>query len=53
MRWRYLYPQVAFPYQELIDENARRTTSDPEYELADTGVLDAGFGSLTMDFSYS
>src|SRR6202163_624504 len=51
MRWRYLYPQHAFPYQELIDENARRTTSDPEYELADTGVLDAGFWDITVDYA--
>ncbi|MEA2638142.1 MAG: hypothetical protein QOE18_1199, partial [Chloroflexota bacterium] len=51
MRWRYLYPQVAFPYQDLIDENARRTTSDPEYELADTGVLDAGFWDITVDYA--
>jgi hypothetical protein len=51
MRWRYLYPQRAFPYQELIDENARRTTSDPEYELADTGVFDAGFWDITVDYA--
>jgi hypothetical protein len=51
MRWRYLYPQVAFPYQVLVDENARRTTSDPEYELADTGVLDAGFWDITVDYA--
>ena len=24
LRWRYHYPQAAFPYQELIDENGRR-----------------------------
>jgi len=36
MRWRYLYPQVAFPYDDLISENARRSQLDPEYELADT-----------------
>jgi hypothetical protein len=40
MRWRYAYPQQAFPYDELIGENARRTRSDPEYELIDTGVFD-------------
>ena len=27
MRWRYLYPQVAFPYDDLLAENARRTDS--------------------------
>src|SRR5512138_4029731 len=26
----YKYPQTEFPYQRLIDENARRTRNDPE-----------------------
>ncbi len=39
-RWLYRYPQAAFPYQELLDENARRGQDVDEYELADTGVLD-------------
>jgi hypothetical protein len=39
-RWRYHYPQAAFPYQDLIDENGRRGRFDPEYELLDTGVFD-------------
>src|SRR5262249_53919825 len=36
----YRYPQREFPYRELVEENARRSKADPEYELADTGVLD-------------
>src|SRR5499427_332735 len=39
-RWRYHYPQAAFPYEDLIAENARRGKLDPEYELLDTGVFD-------------
>src|SRR4051812_992831 len=39
-RWRYHYPQSAFPYQALIDENGRRGKQDPEYELLDTGAFD-------------
>ena len=39
-RWRYHYPQSAFPYEDLIEENARRGKHDPEYELLDTGVFD-------------
>ncbi len=39
-RWRYHYPQVAFPYEQLERENARRTRADPEYELVDTGAFD-------------
>ena len=42
LRWRYHYPQAPFPYQQLIDENARRFRNEPEYELIDTGVFDHG-----------
>ncbi|HYZ25206.1 MAG TPA: glucosidase [Rhodopila sp.] len=40
MRMLYKYPQAAFPYAELIAENARRGQDQPEYELIDTGVFD-------------
>ena len=39
-RWRYHYPQRAFPYEDLLAENRRRGKFDPEYELLDTGVFD-------------
>ena len=39
-RWRYHYPQAAFPYQDLIDTNGSRSREEPEYELLDTGVFD-------------
>ncbi len=42
MRWRYHYPQAAFPYQELREGNARRGKQDPELELVGTGVFDDG-----------
>ncbi len=51
MRWRYLYPQAAFPYDDLVAENARRGQLDPEYELADTGALDNGFWDITVDYA--
>ena len=38
--WRYHYPQQAFPYQDLVEENGRRGRLDPEYELLDTGIFD-------------
>ena len=38
----YKYPQAAFPYAQVLEENARRTIEQPEYELADTGVFDTG-----------
>jgi len=40
MKFLYKYPQRAFPYTQLVDENHRRSRQDPEYELADTGVFD-------------
>jgi hypothetical protein len=39
-RWRYHYPQAAFPYDDLLAGNGRRGRFDPEYELLDTGVFD-------------
>ena len=36
----YKYPQRAFPYRDLIDENQRRGGQGPEYELLDTGIFD-------------
>ena len=39
MRYLYKYPQAAFPYAELVEENRRRGKSQPEYELLDTGVF--------------
>ncbi|HET9684454.1 MAG TPA: hypothetical protein VFP15_10145 [Gemmatimonadaceae bacterium] len=40
MRALYKYPQRAFPYAKLVEENARRGRDDPEFELLDTGVFD-------------
>src|SRR5271170_7081705 len=35
----YKYPHRAFPYADLVAENARRGTDAPEYELLDTGIF--------------
>ncbi|HEX6984631.1 MAG TPA: glucosidase, partial [Planctomycetaceae bacterium] len=40
MRYLYKYPQSAFPYSRLVEENGRRGRNDFEYELLDTGVFD-------------
>ena len=39
-KFLYKYPQAAFPYQQLLNGNASRNKSQPEYELHDTGVWD-------------
>ncbi len=40
MRALYKYPQAEFPYLRLIEENARRSREDREFELEDTGIFD-------------
>jgi Mannosylglycerate hydrolase MGH1-like glycoside hydrolase domain len=40
MKYLYKYPQHAFPYDDLVSTNKRRTREDFEYELIDTGVFD-------------
>jgi hypothetical protein len=39
LKMLYKYPQRAYPYADLVAENARRGTQVPEYELIDTGAL--------------
>jgi hypothetical protein len=39
MKMLYKYPQQEFPYEWLIQENARRNRSQPEFELIDTGLF--------------
>ena len=41
MKYLYKYPQAAFPYNDLVQTNQRRTRADGEYELLDTGVFDS------------
>jgi hypothetical protein len=40
MQTLYKYPQAAFPYGWLVEENRRRGRGAPEFELLDTGVFD-------------
>lgn len=40
MKYLYKYPQAAFPYTRLVEENRRRGRQDLEFELIDTGVFD-------------
>ncbi len=50
--YQYRYPQAAFPYQRLIDENARRTRHDPPYQLTDTGVFShPGYWDLRIEYA--
>jgi hypothetical protein len=39
MKSLYKYPQVAYPYVDLVETNRRRSRNEMEYELLDTGVF--------------
>lgn len=39
MKYLYKYPQDAYPYQKLRDENRNRSIQQSEYELVDTGIF--------------
>ena len=40
LKMLYKYPQAAFPYEWLVEENGQRGVGQPEFELLDTGVFD-------------
>jgi len=40
MKYLYKYPQAAYPYQQLVEENQRRGYEDAEFELLDTGIFE-------------
>jgi hypothetical protein len=40
MKFLYKYPQAAYPYGQLLEENRRRGKDQPEFELLDTGVFE-------------
>ena len=39
LKMLYKYPQAAFPYEQLVNENGSRGLEDNEFELIDTGVV--------------
>ncbi|HEY0288086.1 MAG TPA: glucosidase, partial [Pseudomonas sp.] len=52
MRMLYKYPHAAFPYDDLVTENARRGLEDPEYEILDTGVFnDNHYFDVTIEYA--
>jgi hypothetical protein len=40
LKMLYKYPQQEFPYRQLVEENARRSKTETEFELMDTGIFD-------------
>src|SRR6201747_2734190 len=52
MRMLYKYPQSAFPYEQLVERNAERSLTEPEYELIDTGIFDQGrYFDVTVEYA--
>ncbi len=51
MRVVYRYPHTAFPYEELIRQNARRPRSEGEFELWDTPALKSGFFDIEIEYA--
>ena len=39
LHYRYKYPQSPFPYQQLVQENSRRSRQEPPFQLNDSGVF--------------
>ncbi len=39
MKFLYKYPQGAYPYSRLVEENRNRDRTKPEFELIDTGIF--------------
>ncbi len=40
LKMLYKYPQAAYPYSRLVEENRNRGLQDNEFELIDTGLFD-------------
>jgi hypothetical protein len=52
MRMLYKYPQRAFPYAALVEENRRRDRRAPEFELIDTGIFaDERYFDVTIEYA--
>lgn len=39
LHYRYKYPQLPFPYEQLLQANRHRSRDEPSFQLDDTGVF--------------
>lgn len=52
MKGIYKYPQQAYPYEQLLEENRRRGKHEREFELIDTGVFNgARYFDVSMEYA--
>src|SRR5438445_252861 len=48
----YKYPQAAYPYRCLVEENRRRGKDEAEFELVDAGAFDDGrYFDVTAEYA--
>jgi len=52
MKMLYKYPIDAFPYNQLVTENQRRSRLQPEFEILETGVFDNNrYFDVTIEYA--
>jgi hypothetical protein len=52
MKFLYKYPQKAFPYWQLEQENKKRGLEDREFELIETGIFDGDrYFDVTVEYA--
>ena len=52
MKTLYKYPQAEYPYQDLVQTNARRSRDELEYELLDSGIFDEdGYFDVFVEYA--
>jgi hypothetical protein len=54
MKMLYKYPQQAFPYEDIREENRRRSRLEPEYDIIDTGIFkDNAYFDIFIEYAKS
>lgn len=52
LKYLYKYPQGAYPYDQLVEENQKRGAEDPEFELIDTGIFnEKRYFDITIEYA--
>jgi len=51
LKFLYKYPHEAYPYDDIVQTNARRGRLEPEYELLDTGVFGHGYWDVLVEYA--
>ena len=53
MQYLYKYPQQEFPYEQLREENKKRSRQEPEFEILDTGAFAEDRKSTRLNSSHT